>query len=347
MDIQCRIGNETTEIITAPLIEALKIADDKTLIVSDEHVAPLIPTACEHLCILHSGEEHKNFESIQRILSYALDAGLGRDCRFIGIGGGVICDMTAFAASIYMRGVPVSLIPTTLLSMVDASIGGKTGVDFQQVKNIAGTFYPARQVYICTEMLHSLSDREFRSGLAEIIKHAYLAGGELLEMIREDRQSILDRDDDAILEKLIIESLMVKKAYIEEDPQERSGIRARLNLGHSFGHALETIHDLSSWSHGEAVAWGMLRAAEAGELSNLCTADYVRGLREVLKAYGFDVDYRIPEDMLEAYVKAISSDKKKKDGEVRFVIQQGVGSTILTTLDMRIVEQVISSSRRV
>ena len=313
---------------------------------TDEHVAAILPKGSGDLLVLPSGEIHKRWDSVEKIIEQALDLGLGRDAVFMGIGGGVICDMTAFAASIYMRGVAVDLVPTSLLAMVDASLGGKTGTDFRKVKNIIGTFHPADKVYICSDALASLPEDEYRNGLAELIKHAFLQGGRLIETIVQLREVLLSRSDPRLLEDLIIQSILVKKSFIESDPTERNDLRVKLNFGHTFGHALETTAELSAWSHGEAVAWGMARAVEAGLVLGETDEAYAQLVKDTLRAYGFRIDYKIPADLLDHYIETISHDKKKQKGVVRFVLQHKLGDTFLRTLDTEIIKEVISSSQR-
>jgi 3-dehydroquinate synthase len=244
-----------------------------------------------------------------------------------------------------MRGVTVNLVPTTLLAMVDASLGGKTGVDFQQVKNIIGTFHPADHVYIDTSMLSHLSDREFKNGLAELIKHGFLQGGELPGALKRNTQAVLSRDPQ-ILEKIIFDSLEVKRDYIEADPQERSGIRAQLNLGHTFAHALETLTGLSGFSHGEAVAWGMARACEAGVMLGITEPSYAQEVKNLLRSYGFEIDWKVDDDDVSSYLSNLSKDKKKQAGQVRFILQRAAGDTVMRKLPEDVIVSVISSSRR-
>ncbi len=343
MRSSCTLDGFTTDIRISSLEEILLEKDDR-IFVTDQNVEKILPNhEGINLLVLPAGEEYKRWDSVEKIIQFALDTGLGRDSRFIGIGGGVICDMTAFAASIYMRGISVELVPTTLLSMVDASLGGKTGADFTQVKNIIGTFHPAECVHICTDTLFTLSDEEYKNGLAEVIKHAMLFGGALMDLITDHQEEIRNRSDKGLLEKMIFESVLVKKQFIEKDPRERLGERAKLNLGHTFGHALETISNLSEWSHGAAVAWGMARAVEAGILlgeTDITYAEYVKGL---LSDYGFDIEHRVALADIGKYLHIISHDKKKRAGKVRFVLQRGIGDTFLTPLDQEIIREVVST----
>lgn len=344
MELACRLKERTTEVRTAS-IEAISYPPGEILFVTDENLDPLLPSSLSPRCVLPSGERFKNLESIERIIARALELGIGRDGRFVGIGGGVICDMTAFAASVYMRGISVDLVPSTLLSMVDASLGGKTGVDFSGVKNIVGSFYPAQTVMICPRLLSTLSQELFLDGLAEVIKHGLLSGGELYELLTTGKQQILERTDERLLQRLIMLSIGVKKEVVEADPEERLDLRATLNLGHTFAHALETISGLQSWSHGRAVAWGIVKALQAGMELGITDRGYSMEVVGLLSSYGYDTTYTVGQEMLEECMRVISHDKKKRGGKVRFILQEGLGKTILSPLDEKIVRRVLSSSR--
>lgn len=338
------MNEKITEVETATIGEVLTRYPD-SLVVTDEHLLPLLPDRPKHLVVLPPGETHKQWVSVEQIIDAALAAGMGRDGHFLGIGGGVICDMTAFAASIYMRGIRVSLVPTTLLAMVDASLGGKTGADVHQVKNIIGTFHPAEYVFIDTAVLSHLSDREFKNGLAELIKHGFLQGGKLLDVLKNSTQAVLSRDVN-LLEQIVFDSLAVKRNFIEADPQERSGIRAQLNFGHTFGHALETLTGLSGFSHGEAVAWGMARSCEAGVLLGITEPSYAQQVKDLLRSYGFEIDWRVESQDVPAFLSYLSKDKKKQAGRVRFILQAAAGDTIMRELPEDVIVSVISNSQR-
>jgi 3-dehydroquinate synthase len=317
---------------------------NNSLIVTDETISNLdfgktLKASGIKTLVLGSGEKFKNLSSIEKIASAAVDAGLDRDAVIIGVGGGVICDMAAFAASVYMRGCGVMLVPTTLLSMVDASIGGKTGVDFLEKKNLVGSFYPAERVLISTAYLKTLSEAEFKSGLAEIIKHAFLSGEKLLSYIEEHRAEISNRTPDVMAE-LIYESLKVKAEYIRKDFREQ-GIRAHLNLGHTFGHALETAAGLGRFTHGEAVAWGIFRAMKAGLAAGITSMDYAERAEKILRDYGYNIDFA--DFDIDVYMNALFSDKKKKSGRLRFILQESLGTTMIMNLDDKIIEEVLKN----
>ena len=292
------------------------------------------------VCVLPCGENEKKWASVEKILDAAHTAGLGRDSLFVGIGGGVVCDLTAFAASIYMRGVRLCLISTTLLGMVDAALGGKTGFDLFGIKNLAGTFYPAQLVYLPMESLATLPRAEWKSGMAELIKTAILdddnAMFEKIVKLRGDfiagpekpgraagvpASSGGDASCGEALAPLIARSMEIKGRIVEEDPRETGTRRALLNLGHSFGHALEAAAGLGKVTHGEAVAWGMARAAALGRLFDITPAVRAEEITALIRSYGYEVKTPHPlAPHTDELLRAMTSDKKKKAGTGVFVL---------------------------
>ena len=253
------------------------------------------------------------------------------------MGGGVINDLTGFAASIYMRGAELCLVPSTLLAMVDAAIGGKTGFDLFGAKNFAGSFYPAARVYMPAASLRSLPAREWKSGAAELIKTAVLdTTGRLMEAVTkgDTLRSLVSgggSPDTGVLEDLIAQSALVKGRIVESDPKETNGQRELLNLGHTFGHALEACAGLGALSHGEAVAWGMVRACELG-LSLGRTppsrADRIIGL---IRSLGYETaaPHPLAQDR-EAFLRVMAGDKKKKAGDPRLVVPDETGAVLVS-----------------
>jgi len=320
------------------LFEALAHQKSKILAVADANTRHFLPEGIEYV-LVEPGEEAKNLETVRAILSHAKDLSFARDDMFVAVGGGVICDITAFAASLYMRGSGLVLAPTTLLSQVDASLGGKTGVDFEGVKNLVGTFYPASLIYLSTEALQVLPDPEFKNGLGEVLKHALLSSSDELYMfLMSNHDQIVERDEKAI-GKMIRLSLEVKRSFIERDPKETEGIREALNLGHTFAHGLETMGGFSRFSHGEAVAWGVVRALRLSAERNLCSPQFRAHGEKLFDLYQFDSDIRI--DDADAYLAAIGNDKKKRGGLVRFVLLEGQGRPVLVPLDTREIRDLV------
>jgi len=272
------------------------------------------------LCVLEPGETGKSWDSVVKILKTAKEAGLDRDCLFIGIGGGIIGDLCGFAASIYMRGIRFKLISTTLLGMVDASVGGKTGINLFGIKNLAGAFYPAETVFMPLSVLNSLPDIEFNSGMAELIKTAIIGDNEFLKLVKS-----IDNNYDN-LEPAIIKAVELKGHVVETDPNETGTARAVLNLGHTFGHALESSVGLGKITHGEAVAWGIVRACELGMALGITPLDRSMEIMQILDSFDYEINVPYPGMDIDVFMRALTSDKKIKSGKMNFIIpaQEGV-----------------------
>jgi 3-dehydroquinate synthase len=292
------------------------------LAVFDRNVYRHHGRAAGRAVILPAGETAKVWRWAEKILASALEAGLGRDDRMVGIGGGVVCDLTSFAASLYMRGCRLALMPTTLLAMVDAALGGKTAVNLGAAKNLAGTFYPAEELIIWISSLGTLPVRELRCGLAEAIKTALLGDPELLELLRARRTDLL-RGEPAALEETVFRSLAVKGRIVENDLRE-TGARAVLNLGHTFAHALESATGFRRVRHGEAVAWGLGRALELGTRLGVTDRALARDIVALLEGYGFRLQ-RPPGLAPRALLAAMRADKKRRAGGLRVVLLRAIG----------------------
>jgi 3-dehydroquinate synthase len=300
-----------------------------------------VPTA-----ILAAGEQAKGWSSVEKVLSAAVAAGLGRDGTIIGIGGGVITDLVAFASSVYMRGVRLILVPTTLLAMTDAALGGKTGFDLFGIKNLVGTFRPADRVLMPTDSLSSLPQREWLSGLAEVIKTAII-GDEALFSLLEERHDALISGPAAeqcadLLPEMVARCVAVKGRIVESDPTETGSERALLNLGHTYGHALESVAGLGVLTHGEAVAWGISRACSLALELGTTSAIRAERIVRLLEAYDYETAPMHPAALAAAdgdpthaarkLLAAMGSDKKKKAGALRFVVPTAHGA-MLTSVD--------------
>ena len=308
----------------------------------------------DYLLVLGAGEKFKTIDSVLTIVRAALERNFTRNCTFVAIGGGVLSDMTAFAASIFKRGIKVEFVPTTVLSMVDASVGGKTGCDIEGYKNMIGSFWPASKLYVWSNFALSLPENEYISGLAEAIKTAFLFDKEMLKLFEEEKDAIMKRDS-AILEKIIGACVRAKAKIVQEDPRE-NGRRAFLNLGHTFGHGLEAAAGLGAITHGEAVAWGMGRAADLSLLMGLCSNDFAKKTKDIISSYGYDAG-QYPKVLSKAFpneekslgikriLQAMKKDKKNTTlSQIRVTLQKGECDTIITTAKDSDIEQVLGKT---
>lgn len=318
----CSVTHSTVEDLAGGLSDALWVMDANTAAIAG---AP----GDVRKVVLPVGEAAKSWPAVDRILRAAVEREIERGGRFVGFGGGVVCDVAAFAASIYLRGVAVTLIPTTLLAMVDAAIGGKTGINFAGFKNMVGTFHAAGEVRICESLTDSLSEREFKSGLAEAIKAALLDDNELLEILESQPDAVLAREN-TIITEVIRRSILVKARVVEADYRE-GGHRAVLNLGHTFAHALESVAGFGEWTHGEAVAWGIARAAKLGELTGRTPPEHAERIVSLLARYGYRIERGVADP--HALLEAMRHDKKRAEGAIRFVIPCGVGESVVEPVD--------------
>jgi 3-dehydroquinate synthase len=302
------------------IVKDYNAGGSKILLICDTNTSPFASRLRDNrnipVCTLEPGESRKNWQSVETILQSAGDAQIGRDGLFIGIGGGVITDISAFAASIYMRGCAVALISTTLLGMVDASVGGKTGFDLFGIKNLAGTFYPAEHVYIPLETLASLPPAEWKSGMAELIKTAVLDGDDFLAMI----EGLGGGFTDTAITPCVERAVKFKGGIVGEDPFETGSRRMLLNLGHTFGHALEAAVGLGRITHGEAVAWGIARSCELGAALGVCPDVRAKRILSLLTA--FEYETRAPHSLADSaeIIQAMRGDKKKRRGKLVFIV---------------------------
>jgi shikimate kinase / 3-dehydroquinate synthase len=269
------------------------------------------------LCLVPEGEQHKTLATIASLYDQFLAARLDRNSPIIALGGGVIGDMTGFAAATYLRGAPFVQIPTSLLAMVDASVGGKTGVDLPQGKNLVGAFKQPAVVIMDTAVLQTLPVAELRSGLAEVIKHGIIAAPGLFETLEEGLP--------AHLKHLVAEAVRVKVAIVEEDPFEQ-GRRAVLNLGHTFGHAIELVSEFRV-RHGEAVALGTVAATQMAASLGRCAPALVDRVQSVINRHGLPV--QLPGYEADAILAAMGHDKKRAGKTLRFIIPQAIGDVVI------------------
>ena len=292
---------------------------------------------------LPDGEEHKNWQTLNLIFDALLRHGCDRKTVLFALGGGVIGDMTGFAAACYMRGVPFVQVPTTLLAQVDSSVGGKTGINHPLGKNMIGAFYQPRLVVCDLATLDTLPERELSAGLAEVIKYGPIADMEFMAWQEASMDALRARDRTA-LAHAVRRSCEIKAWVVGQDERE-SGLRAILNFGHTFGHAIEAGMGYGVWLHGEAVGAGMVMAAELSLRMGLVDEKFVLRLRNLIQRAGLPVKAPVldPSDNAGRYLELMRVDKKAESGEIRFVLIDGPGKAVLRSAPDALVREVIDA----
>ena len=288
-------------------------------------------------------ESAKNLRSVEHIVRSFCRAGADRQSLVVAVGGGVVGDVAGFAAAAYLRGVKLVHIPTTLVAQVDSSIGGKTGVNLPEGKNLVGAFYPPQLVLTDPDLLRTLSDREFRGGLAEVIKHAVIADAQMFAFLENNMEKVLRRDRQ-ILGFLIPRNVQIKARVVSRDERE-SGLREILNFGHTFAHALESVTKYRRYQHGEAVAWGMIAAAFLGHELGLTRAADVSRIVALIRRLGPLPPW--PHVPPAALLNAMRADKKTRSGVLRFVLTPCIGKArSYDTVPLHTVERVLHFTPR-
>lgn len=277
---------------------------------------------------LADGEQHKHLASVEQIFDRLLELGFNRKALIVALGGGVVGDMAGFAAACYQRGVPFVQIPTTLLSQVDSSVGGKTGVNHPRGKNMIGAFYQPEAVFIDTDVLQTLPERELAAGLAEVIKYGLIADAEFFVWLEQNIERLLRKDAEA-LQYAIRRSCEIKADVVSQDEKE-SGLRAILNLGHTYGHAIETEMGYGTWLHGEAVAAGMVMACELSQALGWLAPEVTERARQLIRKAQLPI--APPPGMSgNAFERHMQVDKKVLDGRIRLVLLKGLGRATVTS----------------
>ncbi len=276
--------------------------------------------------VLPDGEQHKNWQTLNQIFDQLIAQRCERKTTLIALGGGVVGDMTGFAAATYLRGVPYIQIPTTLLAQVDSAVGGKTAINHPQGKNMVGAFYQPKLVLADTQTLDTLPKREFSAGMAEVIKYGLIRDLPFFEWLEVNIDKIMARDRDALIHA-IYESCRNKAEVVAQDERE-NGIRAILNLGHTFGHAIETATNYNTWLHGEAVSMGTVLAAGLSRLlGNLEYRDVERITNLLVKA---GLPTVVPEIGVDTYLRLMAFDKKVTNNKIHLVVLNTIGAGYLT-----------------
>lgn len=314
------------------------IPGDKVLIVTNTTVAPLYLDRVQRAIratgvsvtveVLPDGEQYKSLEYAAKIWDACMEARLDRKSTLVALGGGVIGDITGFAAASFVRGVPFVQVPTTLLAVVDSSVGGKTAVNHPMGKNMIGAFYQPQAVIVDSNVLRTLDDRQLAAGIAEIIKYGIIRDWEFFEWCEDNVDKLVARDPHA-LQYAMVQSCQHKADIVAADEKE-SGLRATLNLGHTFGHAIEASMGYGAWLHGEAVAAGMVMACEMSVRLGWISEDVTRRVEKVLARASLPV--RPPPSVtLEKFMTYMSVDKKVEAGVLRLILLKAPGKAVLTS----------------
>ncbi len=303
------VGDENVRALTESVRAALQAAGFRTT-----------------TALLPPGERQKSLATAATLYDRLADFGADRKTLVVAVGGGVIGDLAGFVAATYARGLPLLMVPTTLLAMVDSSVGGKVGVNHPKAKNLIGAFHQPAGVWIDTAALDTLPDREYRSGLAEVVKYGVIFDAELFSFLEANSAAVLAREP-AVVRHLVARSCRHKADVVEHDEREESGLRALLNYGHTFAHAFETVAGYGTWLHGEAVAAGMVCASRLAERRGLVGPEVTGRQRQLLASFGLPVRSGVwPTDALLATMR---SDKKAVAGRLRFVLPRRIGAAEL------------------
>lgn len=308
---------------------------NKVVVVTNDIVKPLLLAPLlealgdveHHVIVLPDGEQYKTLASFEKVLTELLEIHAARDTTIIALGGGVIGDLTGYVAASFQRGMPFIQIPTTLLSQVDSSVGGKTAVNHPLGKNMIGAFYQPKAVLIDTASLQTLSAREFSAGMAEVIKYGVIYDEPFFAWLETNVEQLKLQNPET-LQHAIFRCCQIKAEIVAQDEQE-AGIRALLNLGHTFGHAIEAEQGYGNWLHGEAVAAGIVLACITSTKKNWLSTSNLRRVEALLLA--FDLPTEAPPKMgFAEFVKHMRHDKKVKAGRIRFILPTGIGSAVVT-----------------
>jgi 3-dehydroquinate synthase len=279
------------------------------------------------LATIPAGEESKSQAELSRLYDALYDLAADRNTAVVAVGGGVVGDLAGFAAASYNRGLPLLMVPTTLLAMVDSSVGGKTGINHPRGKNLIGAFHQPAGVWIDTAYLDTLPDREFRSGLAEVVKYGVILDAEFFAWLEVNATVVHSRNPDALIH-VVARSCRLKADVVEKDEREETGLRAVLNYGHTFAHAFETVGGYGSWLHGEAVAAGMVCASRLAEKLGMTDAELTRRQVELLDAFGLPTASK-PGWKTDELIAVMRRDKKAAAGQLRFILPTRLGEVKL------------------
>ena len=337
-EITINADSGLSRILIGERLESLQryIPVAKPIIITDVNVGKLYPldSMAAAVITIGTGEEIKTLDTIREIYAQLLSSRADRSSFIVGIGGGIVCDIAGFAASTFLRGVRFGFVATTLLAQVDASVGGKNGVNFEGYKNMVGLFHQPEFVICDPELLKTLPPKEISCGLAEIVKHGAIADADLFAYLEQHTEEILSLDS-RVIEKLVLASVRIKSLIVNRDETEK-GERRLLNFGHTFGHAIEKV---TGAAHGEAVSMGMVIASALSMQKGLLSAEEDQRLRDVLK--NLNLPTRL-EGQSPKILDALAKDKKRAGDRIHFVLLNGIGNARVDQLTLEEIEDVLN-----
>lgn len=317
-------------------VASLSVRERRLCVVTDSTVAELysdivirqLEPVCKevNLFVFPAGEENKNLDTVRNLYEFLIQNHYDRNDMLVALGGGVVGDLCGFTAATYLRGIRFIQVPTTLLSQVDSSIGGKTGVDFDAYKNMVGAFHMPRLVYANLRTLLTLPEEQFSSGMGEVVKHGLIKNREYYQWLKDNREGIAARNLD-LCQAMVYESCMIKKRVVEEDPTEQ-GERALLNFGHTLGHAVEKLENFTM-HHGHCVGLGCIGAARISQLRGMLTEEEMADIRNTFLSFG--IPDAAPGLVWDQVLKTTQSDKKVDAGVIRFVLLKAIGQAYVDT----------------
>lgn len=318
------------------VLNEFELQNRKVCIVTDSNVSKLYETTVRSSIekitakittfVMNAGEENKNLDTVENLYQHLIENHFDRKDLLLALGGGVVGDLCGYCAATYLRGIDFVQIPTTLLSQTDSSIGGKTGVDFQNYKNMVGAFHMPKLVYMNLSVLKSLDERQFASGMAEVLKHGLIKNSTYYEWLIDHFNEINDHEYE-ILEEMIYQSCLVKKAVVEKDPTEQ-GERALLNFGHTIGHAIEKYMDFK-YTHGECVALGCIAAANISYQRKMLSTEEFYEIRDMFVPFSLPIS--ITDVDSKKIIALTKSDKKMEGNHVKFILLKKVGKAVIDT----------------
>jgi len=332
LEIHGSTGNSTI-LIGESLQDISKyINADRVLIITDTNVKHhyLKDFPPHEVIEIGTGEKIKNLDTVQAIYEKLLDLEVDRSSFIVGIGGGIVCDIAGFVASTYLRGIKFGFVPSTLLSQVDASVGGKNGVNFGGYKNMVGVFNQPKFVICDPSLLRTLPEKEISSGFAEIVKHAAIGNARLFSYLEEHDEKAIELDEE-VIEKLVYDSLVIKSSIVERDEREK-GERRKLNFGHTLGHAIEKTTGVP---HGEAISAGMVFASTISSKKGYLRAADAKRIEELLKKLRLPTRFQLDREKV---FDALRKDKKRREDSIHFVLLQGIGNAVVEIISIKDLE---------